>query len=220
MKLYSLTIKNTEFKVAVADNYQTRAKGLSGLPKLGSKKGMLFAWPEDLKPEMIMRDMNFGLDFLFLDKDFEVVFLGSLEADSKLGITSPVPVRYVLEITAGTITRLHISLDMRLKPDKELLEAIQSGIHRFKDGGVFEVVGEKSYKVKETDIKVDPNKLQILDNNGVVVANIEPGSRIFSRVHTKELINKYKNGDKIGLAKLMLDIIEIQDNQKPDYVRK
>ena len=220
MKLYSINIKGKEFKVALAADNQTRGKGLSGLPKLGATKGMLFAWEEPTRPVMVMTDMNFDLDFLFLDKDFEIVHLGNLTKDDTEGISPVVPVNYVLELTAGTIQKLNLTSDMRISPSEELLEAVKPGVKKYKDGGSFELVGEKSYKVKESDIKADPNKLQILDGDGFVVANIEAGARIFSRPDTENLIQAYKDGDKLALAKLMVSILDKQDNQKPDYVRK
>lgn len=216
MELFPLNIRGERFEVAVADNNQLRSKGLSGLPKLGSRKGMLFIWEELTRPQMVMRDMAFGLDFLFLTEGWTISKLGSLAKDATGGIAPDEPVTMVLEIPKGTIKRLGLKVGMKIKPAEKLTD----GVTKFKNGGSFELVGEKKYMIKEDDVKADPDMLQILDKDGIVVANIESGSRIFSRPHTKAMIEKFKNGDKLALAELMIEIIDIQDNQKPDYVKK
>lgn len=220
MDLYPLNIRGEEFEVAVADNDDLRYKGLSSLERLGPRKGMLFAWPDPVQPEMVMRDMKFDLDFLFLDKDFGIIKLGSISKNSAESISPDVPVNFVLELPAGTLQRLNLDRESKIMPSEKLKSGLDKGVQRFKDGGTFEMVGEKSYKIKESDLKADPSKLQILDKDGIVVANIDPGSRIFSRIHTKELINKYKSGDKLALAKFMIEVLDIQDKQDADYVKK
>lgn len=218
--LFSLKINGDAVYVAVADDDKSRRKGLSGLERLGKNKGMLFIFPEPVQMNMVMRDMNFDLDFLFLDKNWVVIDSGSRAKDSKEGIHPSKPAAMVLELPKGAIQRLGILNEITiLEPEDELLTLTQA-IKRFKDGGKFELIGEKEYNVIEDDIKIEPGKLQILNDKGEVVANIEPGSRIFSRIHTNELIKKFKQGDKLALADLMIEILDIQDNQKPDYVKK
>jgi uncharacterized membrane protein (UPF0127 family) len=217
--LFSITINGTAFHLAVADDDASRKKGLSGFERLGKNKGMLFIFPEPIVMNMVMRDMNFDLDFLFLDKDWDVVDSGSLSKDDTKGIHPNKAVTMVVELPKGTIQRLSIiSGATAVKPETELL-TLTKAIKRFKSGGKFELIGEKAYDVKEDDIKAEAGMLQILNDKGEVVANIEPGSRIFSRIHTQDLIKKFKNGDKLALAKLMVEILDIQDSQEPDYVK-
>ena len=218
--LFSLKINGDAVYVAVADDDKSRRKGLSGLERLGKNKGMLFIFPEPVQMNMVMRDMNFDLDFLFLDKNWVVIDSGSRAKDSKGGIHPSKPAAMVLELPKGAIQRLGILNEITiLEPEDELLTLTQA-IKRFKGGGKFELIGEKEYNVIEDDIKIEPGKLQILNAKGEVVANIEPGSRIFSRIHTNELIKKFKQGDKLALADLMIEILDIQDTQEPDYVKK
>lgn len=218
--LFSLEINGNAIYVAVADDDKSRRKGLSGLKRLGKNKGMLFIFPEPVQMNMVMRDMNFDLDFLFLDKDWVVIDSGSRAKDSTEGIHPSKPAAMVLELPKWSVQRLGILNEITvLEPEDELLTLTQA-IKRFRDGGKFELIGEKEYAVIEDDIKIEPGKLQILNDKGEVVANIEPGSRIFSRIHTNELIKKFKQGDKLALANLMIEILDIQDTQEPDYVKK
>jgi uncharacterized membrane protein (UPF0127 family) len=219
MNLYPLHIKNTRFDVAIADTEETQHQGLSGQKRLGKHKGMLFIFQEPIRVHMVMTDMNFGLDFLFLDQDWRVLQIGTLEEDDKNGITAIYPSTMVLEIPAGTAKELNLSPGYQLDPIEQL--NIQTeGVRQFKSGGRFEMVGEKIYKVKVDDVVPDKTRLQILNNDGEVVANIDPGVTIFSREHTKELITKFKKGDTTGLAEAIMKILDKHDTQEQEFVEQ
>jgi len=217
MEFFPIDIKGQEFKVSVADTEASRYKGLSGVTRLGKHKGLLFIFPEPEEATMVMRDMNFDLDFLFLDKDWEIIQLGSLENKEGKSIKAIQPTNMILELPKGTIKRLGLGLNMRLSPGQDLFTHYK-GVKKFKSGGKFEMIGDKVYKIKIDDIKAEKGRLQILNDDGEVVANIDSGARIFSREHTKELIKKFKDGDKMALADSMINILGIQDGQDPDYV--
>jgi uncharacterized membrane protein (UPF0127 family) len=219
MKLYPLNIKGTKFDVAIADTPETQAKGLSGLPRLGKHKGMLFIFDAPTRVHMVMRDMNFDLDFVFLDENWKVIQLASLSKDDKIGVTSFYPTSMILEVPRGTINDLNIVRNDVLSPDQQL-DTQSKGVQQFKEGGTFEKVGEKIYKIKIDDIKPEENKLQILNDKGEVVANVEPGATIFSQEHTKEIIGKFKKGDTNGLVESILAILDKHESQAPDYVKK
>lgn len=219
MDLYKIDINKETYKVAVADNQALREKGLSGIDKLGDKKGMLFIFPDKMDITMVMKDMKFGLDFIFLNDDWSVSQVGQLSSDPSGYIESDKPLYMVIELPLGTIKKEGISVGDVVKPGKELKTQF-AGIMKFKHGGKFEMIGDKVYEVKEDDIKVDPNKLQILNDKGEVVSNINSGSRVFSRVHTKQMIEKHKKGNKIELADIYISIIDTQDNQGQEYVKK
>jgi uncharacterized membrane protein (UPF0127 family) len=219
MKLYPLNIKGTKFDVAIADTPETQAKGLSGLPRLGKRKGMLFIFDSPIRVHMVMRDMNFDLDFVFLDEGWRVLQLASLNKEDNVGITSLYPSAMILEVPKGTINELGIVRGDTLAPDQQL-DVQSKGVQEFKEGGTFEKVGEKIYKIKIDDIIPEEGKLQILNNKGEVVANVEPGATIFSREHTKEIIGKFRAGDTNGLVESILKILDKHESQKPDYVKK
>jgi uncharacterized membrane protein (UPF0127 family) len=218
-KIYEIDLKGETFKVAVASNEETRRKGLSGTPSLGNNKGLLFIFPEPTRPKMIMKDMKYGLDFIFLDKDWGVIQISTLKKEDK-GFTAPaISCSMVLEIKAGRAKELSLSSGETLEPEEDLVTQFK-GVKQFKHGGSFEMVGDKVYEIKEDDIKAEKGKMQILNTDGEVVANIDSGSRIFSRKHTKEMIAKLKKGDKLDLANSFIKILGIQDNQTQEYVEK
>ncbi len=218
--LYSIKLDNeTIVKVAIADTDKSLKAGLADTPSLGKDKGMLFMFPKPYKINMIMRDMNYPLDFIFLNEKFEITQLGSLEKDSEEGITSNYDVPMVLEVNQGFIKDNTLSVGLALNPEIKLLDHF-SGVKKYKKGGSFEKIGDVVYAVKETDIKADPNKMQILDEGGKVVANIDDGARIYSREHTKELYKLLRKGNSADLAKFVIKVVDIQDNQEPEYVTK
>lgn len=216
-KFYNIELGDSKFRVGVADDDEKRSRGLSYTKKLGKDKGMLFVFPVLSYVEMVMTDMKYPLDFIFLDKDFNVLQIGSLEHDTNETIISQYPIQMVLEINKGLCEKIGLKVGDKLKPESDL-DIHCGGVRKFKHGGKFEKIGDKIYEVKEDDVKIDPTKLQILNKDGEVVANIDPGSRIFSREHTLELIEKFRNGDIEDLGKALATIIDIQDNQAQDYV--
>jgi len=219
MELHPIQIKNVRFDVAIADTEESQHKGLSGLKNLGKHKGMLFIFQEAMRVHMVMRDMNFGLDFLFLSPDWKIIQMGSLEQDDKSGITALYPCTMILELPKGTIQDLGLSVGYQLQPVQHLNTQAE-GVRQFKSGGRFEMVGEKIYKVKVDDVVPDETRLQVLNDKGEVVANIDPGVTIFSREHTKELISKFKKGDTSGLADAILKILDKHDTQDQEYVEQ
>ena len=214
--LYDLEINNSTVKVAIADSPETRSKGLSGLERLGKNKGMLFIFPEEQEVSMVMDGMNFPLDFIFLDKNWNVIDVNSSEGEP---IYSKLPIYLVLELNKGSIERFNIKINDKFFPSDKL-KTHCLGVKKYKHGGTFELVGDKVYEVKVDDIKVDDKKLQLLNTKGEVVANIESGARIFSREDTKKIIADYKKKDKDALTDHIIFTIEKQDKQKQDYVTK
>ena len=75
----------------------------------------------------------------------------------------------------------------------------------------------------ENGVKTKAGHMQVLDDAGVILMNIQGGERIFSREHTDQLlglVDKVKKGkaSKKELGQLMAKIVDIQNNQKPEYV--
>ena len=116
MELYPINIKNQDFKVLIADSDSTRSKGLGGYKKLGKNKGMLFIFPKAERMYMVMEGMNFDLDFVFLDKEWNVIDIGSLEADTPDGIVPDNPCHMVLELNKGRAKELRLRIGDTITP--------------------------------------------------------------------------------------------------------
>jgi len=102
------------FEVEIADTPQLRIHGLSFREELDKDKGMLFAYAEEGDYAFWMKDVSFPLDIIWINKNFEVVFI---KKDSRpcineecIVISSPVKARYVLELNAGSVRKIGLEV--------------------------------------------------------------------------------------------------------------
>jgi len=109
-----------KFQVEVADEPEERRVGLMFRREMAADHGMLFDFEQNRQVSMWMRNTYISLDMLFIAEGGEIVNIGrDTVPESEAIVGSAGPVRYVLEVPAGT-TRL-----LGIKPgDKILHEAI------------------------------------------------------------------------------------------------
>lgn len=87
----------------VADTEKKLTKGLSGRKGLDENKGMIFMFDDDGRHGIWMKDMNFSIDIIWVNKHFEVVHIEkniSPETYPEV-FSAPVPSRFVIEVEAG-----------------------------------------------------------------------------------------------------------------------
>ena len=116
-KFANLQINDNLLKVELADTPTKRSKGLGGRTSLAKEEGMLFIFSRADKYPFWMKGLSFPLDFVWI-KDLQVVdILQNIkppapgEQDSSLPIySSKVEIDKVLEVSAGTVDRLHIKV--------------------------------------------------------------------------------------------------------------
>ena len=65
----TIKINGQEARVLVADTYNHRLKGWSDRKNMGEYGGMLFVFPDRGQHAMVMRDMRFPLDIVWIDGD-------------------------------------------------------------------------------------------------------------------------------------------------------
>lgn len=87
----------------IADSNEERTRGLSGRTSV-PEDGLLFVFPEAGRPGFWMKDMQFAIDIIWLLDTGEIVGIEhSVSPDTYPQLFYPsVPVRYVLEVPAGT----------------------------------------------------------------------------------------------------------------------
>jgi len=111
-----ISLGGQEINVKVARTQSARSKGLSGKTNLEENSGMLFVFDEDALHPMWMRDMNFPLDILWINKEGEIVHIEKNLLPCARGTNmcpihqSPVPARYVLELNAGWTNKYQIQI--------------------------------------------------------------------------------------------------------------
>ncbi|TAN33827.1 DUF192 domain-containing protein [Patescibacteria group bacterium] len=100
-------IGGREVSVLVADNELHRFKGWSKRDDMGKYGGMLFVFPERGQHAMVMRDMRFPLDIIWIDGTKIVDIAPNLQPDpanTEAGLTpyfARLPSTLVLELSSG-----------------------------------------------------------------------------------------------------------------------
>ncbi len=93
--------------VSVADTPATREQGLSGTTILPASAGKLFVFDTAGKPGFWMKDMQYGLDLVWIDSSLKIVSVTrDVSPDTYPQVFYPPQlVQYVLEVNAGFSTR-------------------------------------------------------------------------------------------------------------------
>lgn len=105
----SVTGKQHRFTVELADSDERRAYGLMHRDAMPPDHGMIFDFKADQPVAMWMRNTRLPLDMLFIARDGKVVNIRERAVPfDETSIYSDGPVRSVLELNGGTVSRLGI----------------------------------------------------------------------------------------------------------------
>jgi hypothetical protein len=98
------------FSVEIADTEPEREKGLMYRKSLPDGHGMLFDFHQDQQVGFWMKNTYIPLDMIFIRADGRIASIAwNAEPMSEKVIYSASPVRAVLEVKAGTVSRLGIA---------------------------------------------------------------------------------------------------------------
>jgi len=98
------------FYVELADSKESRAIGLMFRKHLPDNQGMLFDFIEEQQPVMWMKNTHISLDMLFIDRNGTIQHIVTETTPHSLKqIPSPIPVRFVLELSGGISNKLNIT---------------------------------------------------------------------------------------------------------------
>lgn len=107
-KIVDVKVNTLEVKATLASTQKDRQKGLSGRDSLPFEEGMLFVFDSDGNYKIWMKDMEFAIDVIWVDKDKKVVSVASEispepgKDDDELTVYEPAgESRYILEMNAG-----------------------------------------------------------------------------------------------------------------------
>jgi uncharacterized membrane protein (UPF0127 family) len=115
----TLNINGKVLNIKVADNKESRERGLSGVKDFSNFGGMLFIFPFESIQVFWMKDMFVDLDIVWLNKDKKVIGIeknvskntyNSNNSDESKLFTSSAPILYVLELPSGSSETLEISV--------------------------------------------------------------------------------------------------------------
>ncbi|HEV8388264.1 MAG TPA: DUF192 domain-containing protein [Dongiaceae bacterium] len=104
------------FEVEIADDATERAEGLMYRQSLADNAGMLFLYPKPQPVEFWMKNTPLSLDIVFVRADGTIARIAADTTPmSEDLIPSGEPVRAVLEVKAGTMRQLGITVGDRLR---------------------------------------------------------------------------------------------------------
>ena len=116
----ALSMKVKRFTVEVADSFMKIMRGLMDRERLPADGGMLFVFKRDRKYGFWMLNMKFGIDIIWLDKNYRVVYVwrNAMPCKSIFSCRTVKPdedSRYVLEVRAGTASALRLRIGDRIR---------------------------------------------------------------------------------------------------------
>ena len=108
----SISFSKVDFEIDIADTDSTRTKGLSKTKSLDQDKGLLFDFKKENNYGIWMKDMNYSLDIIWLDKNSKVVHIEESVAPQTYPKTfyPPKPAKYVLEINTHLSSKYEIKV--------------------------------------------------------------------------------------------------------------
>lgn len=110
VKLANVKIGDANLKLEIADTESSREQGLSNRENIGFYNGMLFVFDEPSYETFWMKDMNFDLDIIWVDKNKKIVQIdqdvsahsyNSTDPKSSEKFSSTEKILYVMEVPAG-----------------------------------------------------------------------------------------------------------------------
>ena len=96
-------VADKKIVVDIADKLDEQTLGLSYRKSMSENTGMLFIFPQPGSMGFWMKNMNFSLDFIWIDSNNKIISIAkniSPKTYPKI-FYSPLPVKYVLEVNAG-----------------------------------------------------------------------------------------------------------------------
>jgi len=111
-----ITVGDITLNAQIADTPSARQTGLSGKKCLSERQAMLFTFDSTDIIGIWMKEMNFSIDILWLNKDKTVV---SIEKNAKPESYPKVfypsdPALYVIEVRSGIVNQIGIAVGQKL----------------------------------------------------------------------------------------------------------
>jgi len=104
------TVK-TKFNIEFAEtDYETQT-GLMYRKGMDDDQGMLFIFPDQRMHSFYMKNTEFPLDIIYIKDDLKIAsFQENAQPLNETGLSSQVPIKYVLEINGGLAQELGLSI--------------------------------------------------------------------------------------------------------------
>lgn len=101
----------TQFDIELAETEYETQTGLMYRQRMEKNQAMLFIFPEEAMHSFYMKNTTFSLDILYISQDLKIASMQeNAQPLNEGGLSSEVPVRYVLEINGGLAQSLGIAV--------------------------------------------------------------------------------------------------------------
>lgn len=99
------------FDIEIAESDYEIQTGLMYRESMEPDQGMLFIFPDVAMHSFYMKNTQIPLDIIFIDENLKIAsFQRDAQPFNETGLSSKVPVKYVLEINAGLSEKLELAV--------------------------------------------------------------------------------------------------------------
>jgi uncharacterized membrane protein (UPF0127 family) len=110
----------TRLDIEFAESEYETQTGLMYRESMEEHQGMLFIFPDVAMHSFYMKNTQIPLDIIYIDENLKIAsFQKNAQPFNENGLTSKVPVKYVLEINAGLSERLGLTIGDNISFTKE-----------------------------------------------------------------------------------------------------
>ena len=100
-----------KFDIEIAETAYETETGLMYRKSMQMDRGMLFIFPDVAMHSFYMKNTEIPLDIIYIDEDFKIAsFQENAEPFNEKGLSSQVPIKYVLELNAGLAEKLLLEI--------------------------------------------------------------------------------------------------------------
>lgn len=114
-RMVEIEINAKEYKFEIASTREERAQGLMYRKKLAKNSGMLFVFPENRILSFYMKNTLIPLDIAFINRNFEIIDIQSMEPLDETSINSKGRAQYALEVNKGFFAKEGIEVGDKIK---------------------------------------------------------------------------------------------------------
>ncbi|MEX0274378.1 MAG: DUF192 domain-containing protein [Flavobacteriaceae bacterium] len=105
----------TSFDIEIAESDYETQTGLMYRDKMAQNQGMFFIFPDVAMHSFYMKNTQIPLDIIFIDEDLTIAsFQENAQPFDETGLSSKVPIKYVLEINAGLAQKYLLEVGDRI----------------------------------------------------------------------------------------------------------